>query len=154
MQFVVELLEFKGKVVPEFLSIRKSFSRRKEKKMDKWMTLVNERVKVYDESIVGVTKTLSEVTTALNANTSLTEEMFVQQSRDRIIDFSYRASDYSLPVSREEYHRIFKVYDKYEKFLNERGMTNGEIDIVYGVVKESYEERMKNHLFTEDIRGH
>ncbi len=89
----------------------------------------------------------------MDANTKLTEEMFVQSSRDRVIDFSYRASNYDILVSREEYHRIFKVYDKYEKFLEEHDMTNGEIDIVYGVIKESYEYRMKHHLFTEDNRG-
>ncbi len=182
MQFIVEILNFKGKVVPEFLSIRKFFANRKERKnkpvqtlerveklLDEvnshysednitrrngWMKWVNDRAEVYDASIVGITKTLTEVTEALNANTKLTEEMFVQQSRDRIIDFSYRAADYSIPVSREEYHRIFKVYDKYERFLEEHDMTNGEIDIVYGVIKESYEERMRNYSFTEDVRGH
>ena len=107
----------------------------------------------YDESIVGITKALSDVTRALDTNTKLTEDMFVQSSRDRIIDFSYKAADDSILVSREEFNRIFKVYDKYEKFLEEHDMTNGEIDIVYSIVKESYERRMKNHSFTEDVRG-
>ena len=31
-------------------------------------------------------------------------------------------------------------------------MTNGEIDIVYGIIKESYEQRVKKHTFIEDIR--
>lgn len=39
MQFIVELLEFKGKVVPEFLSIRKFFSRRKARKNEVNSTL-------------------------------------------------------------------------------------------------------------------
>ncbi len=181
MQIIGELLEFKGKVVPEFLKVRKFFTRRKREKegtaqtlkevkqllgdvnhhysednitkRNSWMQWVNDRVVVYDESIVGITKTLSDVTRALNANTKLTEEMFVQSSRDRIIDFSYKAADDSIPVSREEFNRIFKVYDKYEKFLEEHDMTNGEIDIVYSIIRESYEKRMKHHSFTEDIRG-
>lgn len=180
MQFIVELLEFKGKVVPEFLSIRKFFSRRKERKNEVnntlkevkkllsdvstrysddniakrngWMKWVNDRADVYDASIVGITKSLSDVTAALNANTKLTEEMFVQSSRDRIIDFSHRAADYKLAMSREEFNRIFKVYDKYEKFLEDRGLTNGEIDIVYDIIKESYKWRMENHAFIEDNR--
>lgn len=181
MQFVVELLEFKGKVVPEFLSIRKFFSRRKERKNEVnntlkevkellsdvsarysddniakrngWMKWVNDRADVYDASIVGITKSLSDVTAALNANTKLTEEMFVQSSRDRIIDFSHRAADYNLAMSREEFNRVFKVYDKYEKFLEDRGLTNGEIDIVYDIIKESYKRRMESHAFIEDNRG-
>lgn len=182
MQLVVEFLEFKGKVVPEFLKIRSFFSRRKKEKKetaetlkevkqllsevnghysednitkrDSWMKWVNDRAVIYDESIVGITKSLTDVTCALNANTRLTEEMFVQSSRDRIIDFSYKAADDSIPVSREEFNRIFKVYDKYEKFLEEHNMTNGEIDVVYSIIKESYEKRMKNHSFTEDVRGY
>lgn len=181
MQIIGEILEFKGKVVPEFLKVRKFFTRRKKEKEEtaqtlkevkqllgdvnshysednitkrnSWMQWVNDRAVVYDESIVGITQSLSDVTRALDANTKLTEEMFVQSSRDRIIDFSYKAADDSIPVSREEFNRIFKVYDKYEKFLEEHDMTNGEIDIVYSIIRESYEERMKNHSFTEDIRG-
>lgn len=181
MQIIGEFLEFKGKVVPEFLKVRKFFTRRKREKEEtaqtlkevkqllgnvnshysednitkrnSWMQWVNDRAVVYDESIVGITQSLSDVTRALDANTKLTEEMFVQSSRDRIIDFSYKAADDSIPVSREEFNRIFKVYDKYEKFLEEHDMTNGEIDIVYSIIRESYEKRMKNHSFTEDIRG-
>lgn len=181
MQIIGEILEFKGKVVPEFLKVRKFFTRRKKEKEEtaqtlkevkqllgdvnshysednitkrnSWMQWVNDRAVVYDESIVGITQSLSDVTRALDANTKLTEEMFVQSSRDRIIDFSYKAADDSIPVSREEFNRIFKVYDKYEKFLEEHDMTNGEIDIVYSIIRESYEKRMKNHSFTEDIRG-
>lgn len=181
MQIIGEILEFKGKVVPEFLKVRKFFTRRKREKEEtaqtlkevkqllgdvnshysednitkrnSWMQWVNDRAVVYDESIVGITKSLSDVTRALDANTKLTEEMFVQSSRDRIIDFSYKAADDSIPVSREEFNRIFKVYDKYEKFLEEHDMTNGEIDIVYSIIRESYEKRMKNHSFTEDIRN-
>lgn len=147
MQLIGEVLEFKGKAVPEFLKIRKFFSRRRKEKKEASNTL-----KEVQRLLGEVNNQYNGMKTALDANTKLTEEMFVQSSRDRIIDFSYKAADYGIHVSREEYHRIFKVYDKYEKFLEEHDMTNGEIDIVYGVVKESYEERMKNHLFTEDFR--
>ena len=57
-------------------------------------------------------------------------------------------------VSREEFNRIFKVYAKYEKFLEEHEMTNGEIDIAYQIIKESYEQHLLNHTFIEDIRGY
>ena len=60
---------------------------------------------------------------------------------------------YNVIVSREEFNRIFKVYDKYEKFLEERGLTNGEIDIAIHMIRESYEHHMKEHTFLEDVRG-
>lgn len=181
MNLVGEFLEFKGKVVPEWVKLRKFFTRRKREKAeaaqtlkdvqvllndvnghysadniakrDGWMQWVNNRAEVYDASIKQLREEFAEVMQALKDNTKMTEEMFVQSSRDRIIDFSYRAADYSIPVSREEFNRIFKVYNKYEKFLEDHKMTNGEIDIVYGIIKKSYEHRMENHTFIEDIHG-
>ena len=84
----------------------------------------------------------------------MTEEMFVQSSRDRIIDFANKASDEKAMVSREEFNRIFKVHKKYEDFLEERGLTNGEVDIAYRIIQDSYEGHMRNHTFVEDIRGY
>ena len=199
MQIVGEMLEFKGKVVPEFLKIRKYFSRKKAEKAENmqtlkevrqllmereenaemlrevrhllnevnghysednitkrniWMTWVNDRAEVYDKSIIEISKNLSGVTEALKDNTKLTEEMFIQSSRDRIIDFATKvASDESM-VSREEFNRIFKVYSKYEKYLEEHDLTNGEVDVAIRIIREAYEHRMKKHLFIEDVRGY
>ena len=182
MQLAGEILEFKGKVVPEFMKVRKIFSRRKKErketsqtlrevqkllgevnahysednisKRNAWMEWVNERAKVYDESIVEISKNLSNVTEALRDNTKLTEEMFIQSSRDRIIDFATKVANENAPVSREEFNRIFKVYDKYEKYLEDHKMTNGEIDIAYRIIKDSYEKHMRSHSFIEDVRGY
>lgn len=182
MQIIGELLELKGKVVPEFLKIRKYFARKKKEKKevaqtlkavkkllkevnahysednitkrDKWMCWVNDRAEVYDNSIIEINNNLAAATQALENNTRLTEEMFVQNSRDRIIDFATKVADESVPVSREEFNRIFKVYDKYEDFLEEHKMTNGEVDIAYRIINESYEKHLRRHSFIEDIRGY
>ena len=123
-------------------------------KRNAWMEWVNEREKIYDESIVEISKNLSDVTQALKDNTKLTEEMFIQSSRDRIIDFATKVANENAPVSREEFNRIFKVYDKYEKYLEDHKMTNGEIDIAYRIIKDSYEKHMRSHSFIEDVRGY
>lgn len=182
MQIIGEFLEFKGKVVPEFFKIRKWFTRRKREKAeaaqtlkdvqvllndvnshysadniakrDGWMQWVNNRAEVYDESIKQLREALTEVMQALKDNTKLTEEMFIQSSRDRIIDFATKTSNENVMVSREEFNRIFKVYAKYEKYLEEHKMTNGEVDINYQIIKESYEQRLRDYAFTEDIRGY
>lgn len=199
MQIVGEMLEFKGKVVPEFLKIRKYFSRRKAEKVENlqtmkevrqllmereenaealkevkqllgevnghysednitkrnsWMTWVNDRAEVYDNSIIEISKNLSDVTQVLRDNTKLTEEMFIQSSRDRIIDFATKVANDETMVSREEFNRIFKVYDKYEKYLEDHDLTNGEVDVSIHIIREAYEHRMKKHLFIEDVRGY
>lgn len=199
MQIVGEVLEFKGKVVPEFLKIRKCFSRKKAEKEETvqtlkevkqlllereenaemmkavkklldevnghysednitkrndWMTWVNDRSEIYDKSIIEISEKLADVTAALKDNTGLTEEMFIQSSRDRIIDFATKAGNTDAVVSREEFNRIFKVCNKYEKFLEARELTNGEIDVAYRIIKDSYEQHMLNHTFVEDTRGY
>lgn len=182
VQIIGELLEFKGKVVPECIKIRKFFARkrieRKEKaetwrnvqallsdvgahysadniaKRDGWMQWVNDRASVYDDSIDALREALTNITQVLKDNTKMTEEMFVQNSRDRIIDFATKVSVETNPVSREEFNRIFKVHTRYEKFLDEHEMTNGEVDIAYRIIQEAYEHHMKNHSFVEDVRGY
>jgi hypothetical protein len=182
LQIVGELLEFKGKVVPEFVKIRKYFIRKgKEKneatqtlkdvqtllgdvnahysadniaKRDSWMTWVNNRAEIYDNSIDKLSETLSEVTQALRDNTKMTEELFIQSSRDRVIDFATKVGDNKSMVSREEFNRIFKVYTRYEEFLKERGLTNGEIEIANRIIEDAYASRLKNHNFIEDIHGY
>lgn len=182
MQAIGEFLEFKGKVVPEFFKIRKWLTRRKREKAeatqtlkdvqvllndvnghysadniakrDGWMKWVNDRAEVYDESIKQLREALTEVMQALKDNTKLTEEMFIQSSRDRIIDFATKTSSENVMVSREEFNRIFKVYAKYEKYLEDHDMTNGEVDINYQIIKESYEQRLRDHAFIEDVRGY
>lgn len=194
-QVIGELLELKGKVVPEVLKVRKYIARRRKEKenmrkmaelypslqkvpealdsvqkllsnvdahysndniakRNNWMQWVNDRATVYDDSIVEISKNLTDVTQALKDNTKMTEEMFIQSSRDRIIDFATKAGSENAVVSREEFNRIFKVYDKYERFLADHDLTNGEIDIAYRIIKSSYENHLKNHTFVEDIRGY
>lgn len=172
MQAIGEFLEFKGKVVPEFLKIRKFFSRKSKEKEETTQTLreVKDLLNDYystdnitkrnswmewvNESVVEVSKNLADVTEALKDNTRLTEEMFIQSSRDRVIDFATKVADEKVPVSREEFNRIFKVYDKYEEFLADHKMKNGEIDIAYRIVEEAYAKHMRNHSFIEDVRGY
>lgn len=182
MQAIGEFLEFKGQVVPEIMKIRKFFARKKQEKeetaqtlkdvqallndvnahyssdniakRDGWMKWVNDRAAVYDDSIQQLRDALNEVIEALKDNTKLTEEIFVQSSRDRIIDFATKTSNEDVMVSREEFNRIFKVYKNYEDFLEEHDMTNGEIDVAYQIIRESYEQHMKHHTFIEDVRGY
>lgn len=181
-QVVGEVLELCGKVVPEFIKIRKYFHRKKEEKNEStqmlrevrrllqdvnahysednitkrnnWIQWVNERADVYDSSIVEISANLNGVVEALQANTEMTVEMFVQSSRDRIIDFATKCGDEQVLISKEEFNRIFKVYDKYEKFLEDHGLTNGEVDVAHHIINDAFEYRIRHHCFVEDIRGY
>ena len=178
MQIIGELLEFKGKVVPEFIKIRKFFIRKKAEKAEmhktlqqvqtllsdvnqhysednitkrnEWMQWVNGRAEVYDESV----NELKELKDALTANNALTLDLYINVNRNRIIDFASKIANENVPVSREEFNRIFKTHDEYEKILERHNKTNGEVDIAMRIIEESYANHMKHHSFIEDIRGY
>ena len=210
LNLIGELCEKAGKIVPEFMKIRKYFQRKKEQsvttqqtlehvktlltdantlladvkshydkdniaKRDKWITEVNntiewvherahlydesiewvhERAHLYDESIDLLRTTAENSAIALDNNTKLTEEMFVQQSRDRILDFAFKVANPENIVSREEFDRIFKVHAKYENFLQEHDMENGEVDIAFRLIQEEYTDRMRHGKFLENRRGY
>lgn len=178
IQVIGEILEFKGKVVPEFLKIRKYFARKKQEremlskipemmestqrvldefnahysadnitKRDEWMHWVDHQAEVYDESIARIEKSLER-------NNEITLGLLIDSKRNAIIDFAAKVVDDNYPATHEQFRRIFKLYDEYEGIIEENKMTNGEVDVAHRIIKESYEERMRNHTFVEDVRGY
>lgn len=178
LQIIGEVLEFFGRVVPEFVKIRKFFARKRREreenrlllhrvqallddvnqhysadnitKRNAWMQWVNERAVVYDASVAELTS----LKDALHANNELTLDLYINVNRNRIIDFASKIANDKIMVSREEFNRIFRTYDEYERILEKHGKTNGEVDIAMAVIKDSYTSHMKNHTFLEDVRGY
>lgn len=174
MQIVGELLEFKGKIVPEYLKIRKYFTRKKDEKIQmretlqqvrtllsnyseenvekraEWMQWVNDRAVVYDASVAELTA----LKDALAANNELTLDLYINIYRNRIIDFASKVANENVLVSREEFNRIFKTYNEYEEVLEKYNKTNGEVDVAICIIRDSYMTHMKNHSFIEDTRGY
>ena len=178
MQIVGELLEFIGKVVPEVFKVRKYFARKKQErietnetlrkvqvllndvnehystdnitKRDAWMQWVNDRAKVYDASVAELTA----LKDTLASNNELTLDLYININRNRIIDFASKIANENVPVSKEEFNRIFKTHHDYESILKKHNKTNGEVDIAMKIIEESYAYHMKHHSFIEDLRGY
>lgn len=178
MQIIGELLELTGKVVPEFVKIRKYFTRKKKEKeemnitlqqvqsllsdvnnhysadnitkRDAWMQWVNDRAIIYDASVAELTA----LKDALASTNELVLDLYINSNRNRIIDFASKIVNEDIPVSREEFNRIFKTHREYEDVLEKHNKTNGEVDIAIRIIEESYENHMKNHTFIEDVRGY
>lgn len=177
LQLIGEFLNFKGKAVPEIMSIRKYFSRKKsERKVirelpdtiqdlknivnnidkhynadnismrDKWMDSVNKKLNMEDKLVRDLYKKIDE------ANKDIVS-ILVDNKRDTIIDFASRVSNSSVLVTKEQFNRVFKLYKEYEDLISKNGITNGEVDIAYRIIVESYEEHLSNHTFIEDTRG-
>lgn len=177
LQLIGEFLNFKGKAVPEIMSIRKYFARKKsERKVikelpdtiqdlknivnninkhyssdnismrDKWIDSVNKKLNMEDKLVRDLYKKIDE------ANKDIVS-ILVDNKRDTIIDFASRVSNSGVLVTKEQFNRIFKLYKEYEDLVSKNGITNGEVDIAYRIIVESYEEHLSNHTFIEDTRG-
>ena len=171
LQIVGEILEVKGKVVPELMKIRKYFARKRIERetlkevqlllgevnkhyssdnitmRNEWMNWVNNQASVYD-------KTLAELEKKMDKNNSSTLSLLIDNKRNTIIDFASKVIDEKFPVTREQFKRVFKIYEEYEDIIEENGLTNGEVDVAIRIIRDSYETHTKNHSFIEDIRGY
>lgn len=172
------ILDFKGKIWPEIINWRRWRRRKKEEKekqakllerlaeklesfeshynpdniakRNEWMQWVNDRAAVYDASV----KELTTFKEALEVTKELTLDLYINVNRNRIIDFAGKVINENATVSREEFNRIFKIYDEYEAILEKYGKTNGEVEISIRIIREAYEVHMRNHTFIEDSRGY
>lgn len=190
-----ELLELKGKVVPEFVKFRKYFARKKKERIaltkmteildehqqmsqtlnnverllsdidkhyskdniamrDGWMKEVNEHIVESEARRKEQDSLMRELNEKLDKNNAVTLSILIENKRSSIIDFASKVIDESYPVTKEQYNRIFKIYEEYEDIIKENGLTNGEVDIAIRIIRESYEKHLKNHTFIEDVRGY
>ena len=181
MQCIGEFLEFKGKIVPEFLKIRKYFQRKKKERevlaemptvLAEVKTLLNNVDQHY--SADNITKRdnwmqwvndkskeydnygacLAELRMKMDENNAITLSLLIENKRSAIIDFASKVIDEKYPVTREQFNRVFKTYKEYEEIIEQHHLTNGETDIAIRIIQESYEQPMRNHTFVEDVRGY
>lgn len=177
LQLIGEFLNFKGKAVPEIMSIRKYFARKKsERKVIRELpntiqdlkNIVNNIDKHYNaDNIAMRDKWIDSVNNKLMMEDKLVRDLdkkldeankdivsiLVDNKRDTIIDFASRVSNSSVLVTKEQFNRVFKLYKEYEDLISKNGLTNEEVDIAYRIIVESYEEHLSNHTFIEDTRG-
>ena len=195
IQIIGELLEFKGKVVPEAIKIRKYFARKKRERQalskmtvlldehqqmaqtitevhrllndidkhysadniamrDGWMKEVNEHIAESEERRKKQDELMKALNDKLDKNNADTLSLLIDSKRNAIIEFASKVIDENFPVTKEQFHRIFKIYEEYEDIIENNGLTNGEVDIAIRIIKEAYENHMRNHSFVEDIRGY
>ena len=177
-QVVGELMEVQGKVVPEFVKIRKYFSRKKQEReilrqvpetLREVQQSLNEFKSHYDtdnirmrdnwiksvnESLKENDKWIKEFDKKLDKNNADTLSLLIENKRNTVIAFASKVVDENSSVTREEFTRVFKLYKEYEDIIKDNNLTNGEIDIVYHIIMDAYETHMKNHSFVEDVRGY
>lgn len=178
LQAIGEILEVFGKAVPEIMKIRKYLARKKAERktfeemaeaLKKTNDFLNEVAAHYSEDNItkrdgwmqGVDRRLNEseahwkeLSDKLDKNNDVILSLLLESKRSWLLQFASKAADENAQISREEYRRFFKTHKEYEEIIENHNMTNGEVDVAERIVVESYENRMHNHNFIEDIRGY
>lgn len=121
---------------------------------DKWIKEVNEHIKISEQKKEEQDIFMRELSEKLDKNNDITLSILIDNKRGAIIDFANKVVDEKYPVTKEQFNRIFKIYNSYEQIIEETGRTNGEVDISIRIIRESYETHLKNHSFVEDVRGY
>lgn len=116
-------------------------------KRDAWMKWVNDRAVVYDQSI----EVLKE---EMDKNTEITMSLYIESKRSSIISFASYCVCPDNPVTREQFKRVFRIYAEYEEIIKDNDLQNGEVDIAIRIIREAYENCLRNGLFVEDVRGY
>lgn len=178
LQVIGELLSFKGEAVPKIINLRKYFARKKAEReimrnmpemmsevksllddvkkhysedniamRDDWIKSVNKKLEKNDEFVKDINKRLVE-------NGKDITTILIDNKRNDIINFASHVIDEDYKVTREQFNRMFRIYEEYEEIIKERDLTNGEVDIALRIIQESYEKHMKDHSFIEDVRGY
>ena len=133
IQAIGELLELKGRVVPEFVKIRKYFKRKRyereviqqvpnilkdvQKCLDEfkehnnnWMASVDSRLQQNDNCI-------KELDKKIDKSSEDVLSLLIDNKRNTIIEFASKVIDDSCLVTKEQFTRIFKVYGEYEQII-------------------------------------
>lgn len=177
IQFIGELLEFKGKAVPEVIKIRKYFTRKKEERetmrkipevLDSVETQLSEVNKHYNEDniakrdwwITSVNEKLKKDNEAIDDIRNkvgnienVLYDMDVQGKRRDILAFAEKVVDPSCKLTYESFDHISNVWGEYEKIISERGITNGVVEKSVEIISQEFERRLREGEFIEEMRG-
>ena len=142
-QVVGELMEVQGKVVPEFVKIRKYFSRKKQEReilrqvpetLREVQQSLNEFKSHYDtdnirmrdnwiksvnESLKENDKWIKEFDKKLDKNNADTLSLLIENKRNTVIAFASKVVDENSSVTREEFTRVFKLYKEYKDIIKD-----------------------------------
>lgn len=112
-------------------------------KRDKWMQGIN-------SSIEEIHQWMQEMNEKMDKNNAETLKIRIENMRSTIIDFASYVSKEKNLVTREQFNRVFKIYEEYESIIEANGLTNGEVDIAIHIIRESYENHLRDRTFIED----
>lgn len=70
----------------------------------------------------------------------------ISSMRWEINNFATKISE-NKPCNKDCFQHCFKTYQEYENILKEHNLTNGEVEISMKIIRDAYQEKMKNGEF-------
>ncbi len=102
-------------------------------------------IKKHNDDITESSLQDSVIERKLEILTSMVLDKQLEDERWEIINFAARIADGG-NCTKDAYQHVLRTYEKYEKLIEENGMTNGEAEISIDIIKASYREKLKNGL--------
>lgn len=90
-------------------------------------------------------KEQKELASSVDKLTSLVIESEIDNKRNQILEFTASLSS-GRKYNREAFDDILRIYQKYEKILEENNMENGLIESSVKYIRETYQEYLKNGI--------
>ncbi len=86
-----------------------------------------------------VKKDITELQKNIGCLKSDLQEHKVESQRRDILDFADELIQ-GQKKTKENFNNIISLHDKYEKYINENGIENGQVDLAFLFISEKYKE--------------
>jgi len=146
-----------GVIAPKIFKISTNMSRKKEiekiilSNQEKIQKLEEEQIKDREASKKAdkdIKNEINKTNDKLDELNNLVVSMHIDNLRVQIMDFASacRIRNYT----REQYHEIFQLCDKYKNLIEKYNIKNGVFVISLEIIRERYKELDELHGFLED----
>lgn len=83
-----------------------------------------------------------EITSDIKKLTQMFVEKEIDDMRWEISNFATKVSE-GKPCNKDSFTHCIRIYEKYEKILEENGLENGEVEISMELINDAYRQKLK-----------
>ena len=164
IQGIGELLEFKGKIVPEFMKVRKWFSRRKrekeaQKKLPEFLDKFESKFNEISETLVDVQALYKDIQVHYSEDNISKRDGWMLEVNKHIADSECRRveqdkimKDLSYKLDKNNADTLSILIDNKRNYILD--FTSKAVDMSYPLTKEQYQRFFNVHKEYEEIIEH
>lgn len=145
IKVIVSLFEW----VIEKLGLETKWMRQKREQRDLLIQTSHDLIKLQEHHKADIErsdKRDEEISNDIKKLTQIFVEKEINDYRWEIINLADKISSDKVSVSKECLRHAISTYEKYEKIITENGLVNGEVEISIEIIKEAYQQKLKNEF--------